>query len=313
MFGIGESKGGNKMSKKFSLFVMVIVTAVMLAACGNQTGGSEEETEKLQVVTSFSILGDIAKNVTGDRADVEYIVPIGEEPHGYEPVPSDFQKVSDSDVFFVNGLGLEGWLERLAENVGDINIVAASDGIVALPIEGREEEDPHAWLDVQNVISYVEKIRDTLSELDPEGADVYAENAAAYIRELGELHTWIETEANAVPKQDKTIVISENAFKYFGEAYGFETIGIWELNSHEEGTPGQISRVVDLVQENELPAVFVETTVNKRFMEAVSRDSGVGIAGEVYTDAVGIEGSGAETYVKIMEHNVNTFVGGLSK
>ncbi len=300
------------MKNRIGLFVVVLFGSMLLVACGEQTGENGEEKEGLQVVASFSILGDIVENVAGDRADVDYLVPIGEEPHGYEPVPSDFQKVSDSDVFFVNGLGLEGWLERLAENVGDIHIVPASEGIVVLPIEGQDEDDPHAWLNVKNVIAYVEMIRDTLSELDPEGANLYAENAEAYIEELEELHTWIETEAGDVPVDDKVIVISENAFKYFGEAYGFKTIGIWELNSHEEGTPGQISRVVDLVQEKELPAIFVETTVDKRFMEAVSRDSGVDIAGEVYTDAVGLEGSGAETYIDMMKHNVTTFVSGLS-
>lgn len=298
------------MRKKMSLIVTGLLTGWLLTGCGSETGDSEK-AEGLQVVTSFSILADVVENIVGERGEVEYLVPIGEDPHGYEPVPSDFQKVSDSDVFFINGLGLEAWLERLAENVGDIHTVAVSEGISVLPIEGRDEDDPHVWLNIQNVVAYVETIRDTLAELDPEGADLYEKNAKVYIAELEELHTWILAEADGVPKDNRSIVISENAFKYFGEAYGFETIGIWELNSHEEGTPGQIGRVVDLVQEKDLPAVFVETTVDKRFMEAVSRDSGVDIAGEVYTDAIGLEGSGAETYIQMMEHNVQTFVDGL--
>ncbi|KHF39076.1 metal ABC transporter substrate-binding protein [Halalkalibacter okhensis] len=296
------------MKKTWILFFGTIMMTVLLAACG---GSEEQANDKLQVVTSFSILGDLAEQVAGDRADVEYLVPIGEEPHEYEAVPSDFQKVSDADVFYVNGLGLEEWLERLVQNTGDVPIVPVSAGVSPLPIAGEEGEDPHAWLDVTNAIKYVENIRDDLIERDPEGADEYKANALAYIEELEELHTWIQTEVEGV--DERVIAVSENAFQYFGEQYGFETYGIWELNSHEEGTPGQIATLVEIVKERNLPAVFVETTVDSRYMETVARDAGVDIAGEVYTDAVGLEGSGAESYIKMIEHNVNTFVEGLKR
>ncbi len=281
---------------------------MVLAACG---GAEAQENDKLQVVTSFSILGDLAEQVAGDRANVEYLVPIGEEPHEYEAVPSDFRKVSDADVFYVNGFGLEEWLERLVQNTGDVSIVSVSDGVTPLPIAGEEGEDPHAWLDVTNVITYVENIRDDLIERDPEGTEEYQANAEAYIQELEEIHAWIQAEVERI--DERVIAVSENAFQYFGEQYGFETYGIWELNSHEEGTPGQIAALVDIVKDRNLPAVFVETTVDSRYMETVARDAGVHIAGEVYTDAVGLEGSGAETYIKMMEHNVNTFVSGLKR
>ncbi|MCL7749641.1 metal ABC transporter substrate-binding protein [Halalkalibacter alkaliphilus] len=294
--------------KKSILLFITVMTGMVLAACG---GAEEQENDKLQVVTSFSILGDLAEQVAGDRANVEYLVPIGEEPHEYEAVPSDFRKVSDADVFYVNGFGLEEWLERLVQNTGDVSIVSVSDGVTPLPIAGEEGEDPHAWLDVTNVITYVENIRDDLIERDPEGTEEYQANAEAYIQELEELHAWIQAEVERI--DERVIAVSENAFQYFGEQYGFETYGIWELNSHEEGTPGQIAALVDIVKDRNLPAVFVETTVDSRYMETVARDAGVDIAGEVYTDAVGLEGSGAETYIKMMEHNVNTFVSGLKR
>ncbi|GAE26440.1 manganese ABC transporter [Halalkalibacter wakoensis JCM 9140] len=294
------------MKKKLALFFTALLTAFVVVACG---GEEERSNEQLKVVTSFSIIADLAGEVAGDRAEVDYLVPIGEEPHEYETVPSDFQKVSDADVFYVNGFGLEEWLERLVENTGDVSIVTVSDGITPLPIAGEEGEDPHAWLDVMNVITYVENIRDDLIERDLEGAEEYEANAAAYINELEELHLWIQSEVEVL--ENPSIAVSENAFQYFGEQYGFNTYGVWELNSHEEGTPGQISRLVDIIQDENIPAVFVETTVDKRYMETVANDAGVDIAGEVYTDAVGLDGSGAETYIKMMEHNVTTFVEGL--
>jgi iron/zinc/copper transport system substrate-binding protein len=301
-----------KMKKVCFSFVMMVI-ALIVAGCGAEDTGTSEDGEGLKIVTSFSILGDVLENIAGERSSVTYIVPIGEEPHEYEPVPSDFQAVSDADVFYVNGLGLEEWLQRLVENTSDVDVVEVSPTIDALPLEESDGLDPHAWLDVKNVMKYVEVIRDDLVERDPDGAEIYVANAEAYLQDLQELEDWIHDQVTTIPEEQRTIVISENAYRYFGEAYGFDTVGIWELNSHEEGTPGQISRVVDIVKELDLPAVFVETTVNKSFMTTVSNDSGVDIAGEVYTDAVGLEGSGAETYIDMMKHNVDTFVSGLSQ
>ncbi|MED3645885.1 metal ABC transporter substrate-binding protein [Halalkalibacterium halodurans] len=300
------------MKKVCFSFVMMVI-ALIVAGCGAEDTGTSEDGEGLKIVTSFSILGDVLENIAGERSSVTYIVPIGEEPHEYEPVPSDFQAVSDADVFYVNGLGLEEWLQRLVENTSDVDVVEVSPTIDALPLEESDGLDPHAWLDVKNVMKYVEVIRDDLVERDPDGAEIYVANAEAYLQDLQELEDWIHDQVTTIPEEQRTIVISENAYRYFGEAYGFDTVGIWELNSHEEGTPGQISRVVDIVKELDLPAVFVETTVNKSFMTTVSNDSGVDIAGEVYTDAVGLEGSGAETYIDMMKHNVDTFVSGLSQ
>ncbi|GAE31890.1 metal ABC transporter solute-binding protein, Zn/Mn family [Alkalihalobacillus hemicellulosilyticus] len=309
---------------------IVVAFSLLIAACGSEetvqedgTGtedeaGTDEEVdvhdendEGLTITTSFSILGDMISQVIGDRGTVEYIVPIGDEPHEYEPVPSDFQKVSDADVFYVNGLDLEEWLESILTNVTETEIVAISEGVTAIPLEGGDEDDPHAWLSVKNAILYVENLVDDLIKRDPDGESVYRENADAYITQLEELDTWIEEEVVEIPEEKRVIVVSENAFKYFGADYGFETEGVWDINSHAEGTPQQVSRIVDLVNDLELPAVFVETTVNQDFMEQVSNETNVPIAGEVYTDAVGPEGSGAETYIEMMQHNVNVFVEGL--
>lgn len=288
---------------------------VLLAACGNDQN-NEANTESgneddIFITTSFSILADVIEGILGDSGEVDYLVPIGEEPHEYEPVPSDFRKVSDSSVFYTNGLGLEEWLERLVENTGDTPVESLSEGVTEIPLEGESGADPHAWLDPGNMEIYAENLLADLSQRFPDYEEKFEANAEAYIQEINELDEWINEQVEAIPEDNRIIVVSENAFKYFGEAYGFETAGIWEINSGEEGTSGQINAVIDLVRDQDVPGLFVETTVDRRYMETVSENTGVDIAGEVYTDAVGMDGSGAETYVEMMRHNTEVFVDGL--
>ncbi|UCZ54410.1 metal ABC transporter substrate-binding protein [Bacillus shivajii] len=304
--------------KKFKTVLFLMMTSVLLiAGCSTdeETGTNDEEGntdgEKLNIVTSFSVLGDMIGEVAGDRANVDYIVPIGEEPHEYEPVPSDFSKVSDADVFFVNGMNLEEWLERIVANISETPIVELTEGMEGIPLVGEEGVDPHAWLSPKKGIIYVENLVEHLIDLDPEGEEEYRERADAYIDELNELSSWIEEQVETIPEEHRVIIVSENAFKYYGEDYGFITEGIWEINSHEEGTSQQINRVIDIVQDEGIPAVFVESTVDNRYMEMVAENSGVSIAGEVYTDAIGDEDSGADTYLNMLRQNTKTFVEGL--
>ncbi|MDQ0338178.1 iron/zinc/copper transport system substrate-binding protein [Caldalkalibacillus uzonensis] len=314
---------------------MVLILSVGLLGCTTEEPASQDQTseteteqgqqenrkedegvsnagEGLHIATSFSILADIVQNIIGERGQVEYVVPIGEEPHEYEPVPSDFKTISDADVFYVNGLDLEQWLEKVVSNVTDTEMVSVSEGVTTISLVGEDGTDPHAWLNPKHVITYVEIITEDLIARDPAGEEIYRQNSEQYIAQLKELDAWIEEQVAAIPEDHRVIVISENAFKYFGERYGLQTEGIWELNSHEEGTPQQIARVVDLVKAQGIPAVFVETTVDQRYMQRVAQETGVDIAGEVYTDAVGPAGSGAETYIDLMKHNVTVFAEGLT-
>ncbi|MBU9722555.1 metal ABC transporter substrate-binding protein [Bacillus alkalicola] len=292
---------------------MFFVIMTFVVGCSNDEDTSEVTTEDgLTITTSFSVLADMIENVVGERGSVEYIVPIGEEPHEYEPVPSNFARVSDSDVFYINGLGLEEWLEKIVSNVSDTPIVELSEGVEEIPLVGEDEPDPHGWLSPKNGEMYVENLLNDLIERDPDGEEIYRENAEAYLADLSELDSWITEQIDSIPEEHKVIIVSENAFKYFGKDYGFQTEGIWEINSHEEGTSQQINRIIDLVSDSGIPAVFVESTVDQRYMEMVAENSGVEIAGEVFTDAIGEEGSGAETYIDMIRHNVEVFVDGLA-
>lgn len=302
------------MLKGKSIRLFLAMLAVMLLAVGcstkeNSNGG--EPTEGLSIVSSFSILDDIIGEIVGERGTTSYIVPIGEEPHEYEPLNSDFQKVSDADLFIVNGLDLEEWLTKIVGQVTDTSVFEASAGIKPITLVGSTDEyDPHAWLSVPNVIQYVENIVAKLSELDPEGASIYESNGERYLEELLQLHEWITNEVAQIQEENRVIVVSENAFKYFGAEYGFITEGIWDINSHEEGTTGQISRIIDIVRDNNVPALFVETTVDTRYMNQIASETGVEVAGTVFTDAIG-KTEDTNSYIKMMKANVETFVNGL--
>lgn len=300
--------------KRVCLAAAVIIFMVVFAAgCGGEAPPEETavEGEDVRIVTSINILADIAGQILGEHGTVDYLVPLGDNPEDYELIPSDFIKITDADLIFLNGWGLEEGIERAVESISGGRVVYVTAGITPIPLVGEAGNDPHAWLDPVLVIIYVENILDALVETDPQREKEYRQNAQTYISELRELDEWIINRVKDIPESNRVLVISENALKYFGAAYGFRTEGIWELNAHEEGTPQQISRIVDLVAELALPAVFRESTLDGRYIERISRETGVPIAGEIYTDGLGAAGSGAETYIEMMKHNVDVFAAGL--
>ncbi|TVP81016.1 MAG: metal ABC transporter substrate-binding protein [Alkalicoccus sp.] len=292
---------------------LTAAAALLLAACGNEndeniaegSGGENNGEDTLHVTASFSVIADFVEQVGGEHVTVDYIVPRGEEPEEHEPTPGNFQNVADSEAFFVNGFGLESWLQTLMDNASETDAVVLSDGVEGIPLQGEDDVyDPHAWLDPQNVEIYAENIKETLSELDPDNEADYEANMEAFVDEVMELDAWMEEELAEVPENNRFVTISENALVYFGERYDFETAGIWELNSHEEGTPEQISGLIDELEERQVPYVFTESTVNPNYMETVSENSGVPIYEEMlYTDGVGDDDTGIATYLDMMEHN----------
>ncbi len=276
------------------------------------------QSEDLEVLTTYSIIDDLVTNIAGDRIETDYIVPIGVEPEEFEVLPENMQQVDGADLIIYNGLGVERWLENLINNVNpEQKMAKATAGIEPFYLEEGSFEgtpDPHAWLDPLLVKEYyLLNIRDALIELDPDGEEYYRQRTKKYQKKLLDLHHWIEAELEDLAKEDRILISSEGAFRYFSERYDFKEGFIWQINAHEEGSPQQIANLVDLVNEREVGAVFVETSVDHRPMQQVAEETGVLIGGELYSDSLGEAGSSGETYIKLMEHNLSVIVDSLKE
>ncbi|MEC2056361.1 metal ABC transporter substrate-binding protein [Peribacillus psychrosaccharolyticus] len=302
------------MKRTMKLLAVCLLFSFVLFACSKK----DSEHDKLQVVTTYSILYDIVKEVGGDLVDIHSLAPVGSNPHEYDPLPKDIQKTTDADIVFYNGLNLEAgnsWFEKLIETAGksgkDGPVFKMSEGVspMHLTTKGKEkEEDPHAWLDIRNGIKYAENARDGLIKVDPEHKKQYQQNADTYIQKLENLHNEAIDEFNKIPKEKRFLITSEGAFKYFSKAYDFEAGYIWEINSENQGTPEQVTQVVDLINKKQLPVLFVETSLDPRSMEAVSKETGVPIGGKLYTDSIGKPGEEGDTYFKMMKWNIDTLL-----
>mgnify|MGYP003482595435 FL=1 len=309
---------------KYITGIMSIILLLLISACGKEEeNASKDPNEKIQVIATYSIVYDIVKNVGGDRVEIHTLAPVGSNPHEYDPLPKDVQLTTDADAVFYNGLNLEAgnsWFEKLllTANKGekDSPVFQMSEGVEPkyLTTKGKEsEEDPHAWLDIRNGIKYAENARDGLIKVDPEHADVYEKNAKEYIEKLETLHEESVSRYNEIPKEQRLLITSEGAFKYFSEAYDFEAAYIWEINSENQGSPEQVKSVVDFINTKKDPVLFVETSIDPRSMETVSAETGVPIFGKVFTDSIGKPGEDGDTYIKMMEWNIDTIFKGLTE
>lgn len=311
------------LKKCFLLLAASLLFLSLLSACSSGKSTTAENDEKIQVVTTYSIVYDIVKNVGGDLIEIHSLAPIGSNPHEYDPLPEDVQKTTDADAVFYNGLNLEAgnsWFNKLMETAGkdgeDAPVFLMSKGVEAMHLttKGKEsEEDPHAWLDIRNGIKYAENARDGLIKADPDNKEVYEKNAEEYIAKLQKLHDEAVTQFNEIPKSERVLVTSEGAFKYFSEAYGFQAEYIWEINQENQGTPEQITRIVDIINEKGITGLFLETSIDARSMEAVSDETNVPIMGKVFTDSLAKPGEEGDTYISMMEWNIETIREGLTK
>jgi manganese transport system substrate-binding protein len=297
------------------------LSGLILLAAATGCSTEKEKSDKVEVVATYSIIYDLVKNVGGDKVEVHSMVPIGANPHEYDPLPEDVKKMTDADVVFYNGLNLEegnSWFEKLLQTSDkdgkDAPVYRVSERVEPIHLESKgleKEPDPHAWLNIQNGIIYVENIRDALMKEDPDHKEYYEKNAEAYITELRKLHDETLTELSSIPEEQRILITSEGAFKYFGEAYQMDTAYIWEINSENQGTPQQIKDLVDFINQGTVPALFVETSVDPRSMETVAKETGVPIKGKVFTDSLGKPGDDGDTYKGMMEWNTKTVINGL--
>jgi manganese/iron transport system substrate-binding protein len=266
-----------------------------------------------RVVTTFTILADIAKNVAGDKAEVLSITKPGAEIHDYEPTPLDIVKARSADLVLWNGLGLERWFQRFFQDVHDVPSVTVSESIAPIGIsEGPYlgKPNPHAWMSPANALVYVENIRKALVAIDPENAATYNANAAAYSLRLAELDGPIAAILSRIPADRRILVSCEGAFSYLARNYGLRELYLWAINADEEGTPQQIRKVIDEVRKSKVPVTFCESTVNDRPMRQVAKETGARFGGTLYVDSLTSEDGPAPTYLKLVEYNAKLILRG---
>lgn len=284
------------------------LAALMLPALAH----AQAERPK-RIVTTFTILQDIAQNVAGDKAIVESITKPGAEIHDYEPTPLDIVKAQAADLVLWNGLGLERWFERFFQGVKNVPSVVVTDGIAPIGIgEGpySGKPNPHSWMSPANAAIYVENIRKALGKLDPANAATYDRNAAAYTAQLKALDAPIAATLAKIPTDRRTLVSCEGAFSYLARNYNLKELYLWAINSDDEGTPQQIRKVVDQVRKNRIPVVFCESTVNEKPMQQVAKETKARYGGTLYVDSLTLEDGPAPTFLKLLQYNANLILKG---
>ncbi|WP_314042899.1 metal ABC transporter substrate-binding lipoprotein/adhesin ScbA [Streptococcus cristatus] len=309
--------------KKCRFLVLLLLAFVGLAACSSQKSSTETGSSKLNVVATNSIIADITKNIAGDKINLHSIVPVGQDPHEYEPLPEDVKKTSQADLIFYNGINLEtggnAWFTKLVENAKkkeNKDYYAVSEGVDVIYLEGQSEkgkEDPHAWLNLENGIIYAQNIAKRLSEKDPANKETYEKNLKAYVEKLSALDKEAKEKFNNIPEEKKMIVTSEGCFKYFSKAYNVPSAYIWEINTEEEGTPDQIKSLVEKLRKTKVPSLFVESSVDDRPMKTVSKDTNIPIYAKIFTDSIADKGEEGDSYYSMMKYNLDKISEGLAK
>ena len=271
-------------------------------------------SEKPKVLSTMSIIADIAKNVGGDFFEVGLIVPVGEDPHTYEPIPQDAQKVVEADLVLMNGLSLEGWLTEFVKNSGtDASIATVTDGIETIKSDNYEAPDPHAWMDALNGLIYAENIKKALVKLSPENEAGIEANFEAYKSKLEKAHETMLSKIDNIPSKKRVLITSHDAFQYFGNRYGIRLESILGTSTEADAQTSDVSRIYKVIEETDVPAVFIESTINPKMLQQIAKDKGVSIGGELYADSLGEPESEAGTYIGMLTQNVNTITDALSK
>ncbi|MDO4643061.1 MAG: metal ABC transporter substrate-binding protein [Cardiobacteriaceae bacterium] len=287
----------------------------LLALCCVATTPLFAADKPFTVVTTFTVIADMAQNVAGDDATVVSITKPGAEIHDYEPTPQDLVKAQKADLVLWNGLNLERWFERFFANVKNVPSVVVTEGIEPMSIHGGEydgQPNPHAWMSVGNARIYVKNIEKALVEHDPAHADHYHKNATAYLSKLDDMDAKLKAEVAKIPVEQRWLVSSEGAFSYLAKDLGFKEAYLWPINAEQQGTPQQVSALIEQVRANKIPVVFSESTISDKPAKQVAKESGAKYGGVLYVDSLSAADGPVPTYLDLLKVTTDTVIHGFN-
>ncbi|MDP8919390.1 MAG: metal ABC transporter substrate-binding protein [Pseudomonadota bacterium] len=301
----------------------VSVLAGCLTLAASVLPAAAQNADKLKVVATFSILGDMVRNVGGERIEVATLVGPNGDAHVYSPTPADGRRLTEAKIVFTNGLKFEGWIDRLVKSSGTKAVkIEAAKGVKPLKGEedghghghhhGHDGSDPHAWQSIGNAKAYIVNIRDALIAADAAGRQAYEANASAYLKRLDEIDAEVKGLVASIPPERRRIITSHDAFRYFEEAYGIDFVSPQGVSTESEASAKDVARIIQQIRREKISAVFVENVSDARLMERIAKETGAKIGERVYSDALSEPGGPAGTYIDMMRHNIRAFSAALS-
>lgn len=310
------------MKKLIIILGGVIVGGIILIQSGAFSVSDNVESnlvnksdDKLVALSTFTVIADMVAEVGGDRVESISLTKPGAEIHGYQPTPNDLIQASKADVVFENGMNLEIWTEKLRAGLPEMPVVKVSEGVEVQYISEDAyagKPNPHAWMSPEQGLIYVENIRRGLTEQAPEDAEYFAERAKNYSDKIREVDAKLQTALTELPLNNRILVTCEGAFSYLTNDYGLTEEYLWAINSESQGSPQQVAKIIEVVKENNIPAVFCESTVEPRIQKEVVAATGAKLGGVLYVDSLSPEEGPASTYLKLLEHTADTIISGLT-
>jgi len=292
--------------------IIIIAASFIFSGCGTNRS-NEVRNDKIVAVSTITIINDIVKNIGKDKVETYSICGVGVDPHIYHPKPSDPKLIAKSNIVFINGFTLEHWIEEMIKGAGGNKTeVVVTEGITPMTDEkGYGDPDPHAWFDVRNIKTYADNIAKGLISIDPKNESYYRANLEEYKVKLDSLHNWIIEQIKLIPEQQRVLITSHDAFRYFGRAYGLDVKGLQGISTEAKVRTEDFKNTIDFVKARNLRSVFIETSVNPKLLEQISAETGAVIGGTLYSDSIGNEGTEEGTYIGAVKYNVNTIVNAL--
>ena len=303
------------MSRRIARALALTALALTTSGCRQSNRQNQSDSGKPEVLTTFTVLADLARNVAGDRLKVQSIVKPGSEIHGYQPTPSDIERASQADLIVENGLGLELWARKFTANAGNIPSVTLSEGMDPLLIEEDAyagKPNPHAWMSPQRTMAYVDQLEQAFRRLDPAGAEQFSANAAAYKQQLQDLDDELRSALDAIPAERRVLVSCEGAFTYLARDYGLDEAYLWPVNAESQVTPKRMAGLINTVRDRQIPAIFCESTVSDKAQRQVAAESGARFGGTFYVDSLSAAEGPAPTLLELQRHNVALLIDGLA-